>query len=123
MLQVSLWTRIATLLVVLGGILIALPNALSDKVLHRFPSWVPSNSVSLGLDLQGGSYLLLEVQLDQVQKDKAEAMIGDIRAAFRKAHIGYTDLVAKGDTVSVKVSNIFDSHDVDGAGCVLDPIQ
>ncbi len=60
--------------------------------------------MSLGLDLQGGSYLLLEVQLDQVQKDKAEAMIGDIRAAFRKAHIGYTDLGAKGDTVTVKVS-------------------
>ena len=32
-------------------------------------------------------------------------MIGDIRAAFRKAHIGYTDLGAKNDTVSVKVSD------------------
>jgi protein-export membrane protein SecD len=104
-LQVSLWTRIATLLVVLGGLLVALPNALSENVLHHFPSWLPSSSVNLGLDLQGGSYLLLEVQLDQVQKDKAEAMIGDIRAAFRKAHIGYTDLVAKGDAVSVKVSD------------------
>ncbi len=105
MLQISPWTRIITLLIVLGGILIALPNALSDKVLQRFPSWLPSNSVNLGLDLQGGSYLLLEVQLDQVQKDKAEAMIGDIRSAFRKAHIGYTDLAAKGDTVSVRVSD------------------
>src|SRR6202012_935276 len=104
-LQVSLWTRIATLLVVLGGILLALPNALSDNVLRHFPSWLPSSNVSLGLDLQGGSYLLLEVQLDQVQKDKAEAMIGDIRSAFRKAHIGYTDLATKGDTVSVKVSD------------------
>ncbi len=106
MLQVSPWTRIVTLLIVLGGILLALPNALPDKVLSRFPHWLPSNSVSLGLDLQGGSYLLLEAQLDQVQKDKAEAMIGDIRAAFRKAHIGYTDLSAKNDTVSVKISDI-----------------
>src|SRR5579863_1069640 len=104
-LQVSSWTRIVTLLIVLGGMLIALPNALPDKVLHRFPSWLPSSAVSLGLDLQGGSYLLLEVQLDQVQKDKAESMIGDIRAAFRKAHIGYTDLGAKNDTVTVKVSD------------------
>ncbi len=105
MLQVSPWTRIITLLIVLAGALIALPNALPDKVLHRFPSWLPSNAVSLGLDLQGGSYLLLEVQLDQVQKDKAESMIGDIRAAFRKAHIGYTDLGAKNDTVTVKISD------------------
>ena len=36
----------------------------------RLPAWLPSSTVSLGLDLQGGSYLLLEVQLDQVQKDK-----------------------------------------------------
>ena len=105
MLQVSPWTRIITALIVLGGILIALPNALSDNVLKHFPSWMPSSTVSLGLDLQGGSYLLLEVQLDQVQKDKTEALVGDIRAAFRKAHIGYTDLGTQGDTVSVKVSD------------------
>jgi protein-export membrane protein SecD len=61
--------------------------------------------VSLGLDLQGGSYLLLQVELDQAQKDKAEAMIGDIRTAFRKAHIGYTDLGVQGDTITVKVTD------------------
>src|SRR5579871_1044243 len=104
-LQVSPWARIITLLILVGGLLIALPNALPDRIVNHFPSWLPKNSVSLGLDLQGGSYLLLEAQLDQVQKDKAEAMIGDIRAAFRKAHIGYTDLVAQGDTVTVKVSD------------------
>jgi protein-export membrane protein SecD len=104
-LQVSPWTRIVTLLVVVVGILIALPNALPQNVLNRFPSWLPSSSVSLGLDLQGGSYLLLEVELDQAQKDKEEATIGDIRSAFRKAHIGYTDLGTQGDTVTVKVTD------------------
>ena len=105
-LQVSPWARIATLLVLLVGLFLALPNALPDKILNHFPSFLPKSSVSLGLDLQGGSYLLLEAQLDQVQKDKAEAMIGDIRAAFRKAHIGYTDLAAQGDAVGVKVSDM-----------------
>ena len=89
MLQVSPFTRILVALIVLGGILIALPNALPDNVAARIPAWLPQTAVSLGLDLQGGSYLLLEVDFDQVQKDKAEAMIGDIRAAFRKAHIHY----------------------------------
>ncbi len=56
---------------------------------NKFPAWLPHDAVSLGLDLQGGSYLLLEVELDQVQKDKLESLIGDIRAGFRKAHIGY----------------------------------
>jgi preprotein translocase subunit SecD len=92
-------------LVVLGGILIALPNALPDKVVSRIPGYLPHSTVSLGLDLQGGSYLLLEVDFNQVQKDKAQAMIGDIRAAFRKAHIQYQDLSAKGDTVQVSVTD------------------
>src|SRR6185437_17100589 len=85
--------------------LVALPNALPENVLRHFPSWLPTSSVNLGLDLQGGSYLLLEVQLDQVEKDKEEALIGDIRQAFRKAHIGYTDLGTKGDIVTVRVTD------------------
>jgi len=105
-LQVSPWIRIVTFLIVLVGVLVALPNALPDNILQRYPSWLPKSTVSLGLDLQGGSYLLLEVQVDQVQRDKTEATIGDIRAAFRKARIGYTDLVAKDDTVTVKVSDM-----------------
>ncbi len=105
MLQVSLWTRVVTLIILLGGILVALPNALPDSVLKHYPSFLPSSSVNLGLDLQGGSYLLLEVELQQVQQDKSDSLVGDIREDFRKAHIGYTDLGAKGDTVTVRVSD------------------
>ena len=105
MLQVSVFARILVALIVLGGILVALPNALPDRVNARIPSWLPHNSVSLGLDLQGGSYLLLEVDFAQVQRDKAQATIGDIRAGLRKAHIQYLDLGAKGDTVQVRVTD------------------
>ncbi len=80
MLQVSLFTRILVALVVLGGLLVAMPNALPDKALSRIPAFLPHSTVSLGLDLQGGSYLLLEVDFAQVQRDKAQAMIGDIVA-------------------------------------------
>jgi protein-export membrane protein SecD len=105
MLQISIWTRIITAIVVIGGILVALPNALSDRARSHIPSWLPSDTVSLGLDLQGGSYLLEEVDFVQVQKDRAESMLGDIRAAFRKAHIPYADIAARGDTVSVRVTD------------------
>ncbi len=105
MLQVSPFARIMVAIVVLGGLLIALPNALPDRALARLPSWLPHSAVSLGLDLQGGSYLLLEVDLPQVQKDKAQAMIGDIRAAFRKARIAYTDLAVNGAKVQVRVTD------------------
>ena len=103
MLQVSLWTRLLTLVILLGGILIALPNALSPDVRARMPKFLPSSAVNLGLDLQGGSYLLLGVDFDQVMRDRVESLLGDIRAGFRKARMPLTDLNAHGDTVSVKV--------------------
>ena len=103
MLQFSTWSKALVALILLAGILISLPNALSDRVLARFPSWLPHNTVSLGLDLQGGSYLLLQVDFDQVQKDKVESMVGDLRAALRKAHILYKDIGANGDTVQVRI--------------------
>jgi len=102
-LQVSLWTRLLTLVILLGGILIALPNALSPDVRARMPKFLPSSAVNLGLDLQGGSYLLLGVDFDQVMRDRVESLLGDIRAGFRKARMPLTDLNAHGDTVSVKV--------------------
>src|ERR1700744_5282382 len=105
MLQISFLTRIMEALVILGGIVIALPNALPQKIVSGMPSWLPHDTVNLGLDLQGGSYLLLEVDFNQYQRDKAQAMVGDIRAGFRKAHIQYLDLAANGDRVQVRVSD------------------
>ena len=51
MLKVSLWVRLVTAIVLVGGILIALPNALPESVRARFPSWLPHSTVNLGLDL------------------------------------------------------------------------
>src|SRR5665213_3139798 len=103
MMQIPTWSRVVTLLVVLAGILIALPNALPDRAIRHLPRFMPHDTVSLGLDLQGGSYLLLEVELDQVQKDRLETLLGDVRVGLRKAHIGFRDLAAGTDTVSVRV--------------------
>jgi protein-export membrane protein SecD len=89
MLQVSNWVRIVVGLILIFGIAIALPNALPENVRNSLPSWMPKNTVSLGLDLQGGSYVLLEVQLDQVMKDQLDSTVGDIRRALRKQHIAY----------------------------------
>jgi len=102
-LQIPTWSRIVTAIILIGGLLIALPNALPASFIARMPAWLPTSSVSLGLDLQGGSYLLLEVELDQVQKDRLESLVGDIRAGLRKAHIGYSDLAAGSDSVSVHI--------------------
>jgi preprotein translocase subunit SecD len=103
MLQIPNWSRLLTAFILFAGLLIALPNALPDSAVARMPSWLPRDTVTLGLDLQGGSYLLLEVELDQVHKDRLEQLMSDIRAGLRKARIGYTDLQATADAVSVRI--------------------
>jgi SecD/SecF fusion protein len=103
MLQVSAWVRIVVGLILMAGIIIALPNALPANMRNQLPNWLPKNTVSLGLDLQGGSYVLLEVQLDQVVKDQLDSMLGDIRRSLRKAHVGYTDLSHQGETLSLRI--------------------
>ena len=103
MLQIPTWSKVVTILILVAGFLIALPNALPGWVVARMPPFLPRGTVALGLDLQGGSYLLLEVQFDQVQKDRLESLMGDIRVAFRKARIGYTNLQAGTDRVSLRL--------------------
>jgi protein-export membrane protein SecD len=103
MLQISPWSRAITYAILFLGLIIALPNALPNSVLTRMPHWWPTNTVALGLDLQGGSYLLLEVELDQVQKDQLESLIGDIRAGLRKNHIAFRNVQILGDSVSVEI--------------------
>jgi len=103
MLQISTWSRVITYLILFFGFIIALPNALPNSVLDRLPGRLPKNTVALGLDLQGGSYLLLEVDLNQVQKDQLENLIGDIRASLRKNHIAFRNVQIAGDSVSLEI--------------------
>jgi protein-export membrane protein SecD len=107
MLQVSKWVRIVVGLVLIFGIAIALPNALPENVRNSLPSWMPKNTASLGLDLQGGSYVLLEVQLDQVMKDQLDSTVGDIRRALRKQHIAYEFKRPEG-AIGVRILNAAD---------------
>lgn len=61
------------------------------------PGWLPARQVSLGLDLRGGSYLLLEVDMNAVVKERLESMADAARTRLRTANIGYTGLAAQPD--------------------------
>jgi len=120
MLQFPNWYKVVTALIIATGILFALPNALPGWVVAKMPSWLPTNSVTLGLDLQGGSYVLLEVGIDQVYKDKLETLTADIRVRLRKARIGYTNLQTNPDSVSLR---ILDPARYDEAKSILDELN
>jgi protein-export membrane protein SecD len=103
MLQIPTWSRVVTGLILLAGLLIALPNALPQSVLAKFPSFLPTQTVTLGLDLQGGSYMLLEVQMDEVEKDRIEQLKSDIRVGLRKARIAFSLPTSAPNVVTVHI--------------------
>ncbi len=74
------------------GILFSLPNFLGDKTAASLPDWVPHKQVSLGLDLRGGSHLLLEVDVATVMKEHLEGVVESMRSELRKARIRYGGL-------------------------------
>jgi preprotein translocase subunit SecD len=65
------------------GLIFALPNAIPSSVMGKMPGFIPKNTINLGLDLQGGAHLLLEVQVDVVYKERLENLKVDVRRALR----------------------------------------
>ena len=72
------------------GALLCIPNFLPAPV-----SWLPWRTVHLGLDLRGGSYLLLEVDMAAVIKERLESLTDGVRQALRPGNIFYQTLRAE----------------------------
>ena len=92
MLHFSPFKTAGIALVIFLGILFSLPNFLSENTRLGLPDFLPSGALNLGLDLQGGSHLLLAVDMDTVQRERLEDLTSDVRLALRGERIGYTGL-------------------------------
>ena len=114
MLHIARWKFILILVVCAFGIIYSAPNLLSAQtrqyIEEKLPGIVPHQSVNLGLDLQGGSHLLLQVELDSVIKERAEGVTAGLRPEMRKEKIGYRRLK---DTPNGVLVQLRDSKDVD----------
>jgi preprotein translocase subunit SecD len=82
--------------------LCAVPNFFPDKVVDSWPKWAQRHVV-LGLDLQGGSHILLGVDTGAVRREKLEQLRDDVRRVLRDARIGYTGLQVRGSSVEVRL--------------------
>ncbi len=105
MLYFSRWKTFFIWFTVLVSVLVAMPNLLSDEQLEALPSWMPNNKVTLGLDLQGGSHIMLKIEKADIVKERLETTVGDIRAALRDAGIRYTGLSGVGQQVQVRITD------------------
>ena len=89
MLYFTRWKALAIILTALVVCLFAVPNFFSQERVKTWPVWAQRHIV-LGLDLQGGSYLLLEVDSNYVKKEKLDQVRDEVRRVLREAKIGYT---------------------------------
>jgi SecD/SecF fusion protein len=61
------------------GIVLATPNFFSKETTASWPSFLPRNGMTLGLDLQGGSHLLLQVNRDSIMEERLKELRRDAR--------------------------------------------
>jgi preprotein translocase subunit SecD len=116
MLRFPTWKIGMVLAIGIIGLIYALPNLFSRAQMDQMPDWLPHEQINLGLDLQGGSHLLLEVGLHAVIQERMDGLVDDVRRSLRAERIGYRGLGARGDAV---IFTLTDPADADRAREVL----
>ena len=101
-----------------AGVLPHIETGVPRDRLDSLPGWVPKTVVSLGLDLQGGSHLLYEVDTTKFLNERLESVVNDIRDKLTKGEtkFGYLNLGAKNGVVSLTLR---DPNQVDAARPLL----
>ncbi|HXL65917.1 MAG TPA: protein translocase subunit SecD, partial [Xanthobacteraceae bacterium] len=103
MLFFTRWKAAGILLTALVVCLFALPNFFSESAVRAWPSFAQRHIV-LGLDLQGGSSLLLEVDTAAVRKEKLQGIADDVLRILRAARVPFTGRAVHGNSVEVRIT-------------------
>ncbi|MAZ82266.1 MAG: protein translocase subunit SecDF [Hoeflea sp.] len=103
MLYFSRWKTVLIWLAVVLAAFFAFPNLLTKDEAANLPEFLPSQQMTLGLDLQGGSHILLQVDRQDIIKERLESTADEVRRALRAAGIGYTGLSGTGQVVQVRI--------------------
>jgi preprotein translocase subunit SecD len=101
----KIWSIVAVLA---AAVLFSLPNFFSERQLAALPSFAPKGQLNLGLDLRGGSHLLLEAETTGIAKARVETLEEIARAELRRADggpIGYGDMGVRDGALTFLVRN------------------
>ena len=105
MLPLPRWRVILCLLAIVFGLAYAAPNLIPQSVLDSAPSWLPNKKVNLGLDLQGGSYLLLEVDTNALRTERLTNLVEDVRTTLQGKQIGFSGLAQANGQVTARIDD------------------
>ena len=105
MLQFSPFRTLLILLVSLAGIIFTLPNFVSQQTVAALPDWMPKQQIVLGLDLQGGSHLLLQVNREEIVTERVKELRREARSLLANdngiGHLIQTD----GTTLTIELTD------------------
>ena len=109
MLEFPTWKKVMLWLVAFVGMLAAIPSIFS-LTNQAWPESLPDPTVNLGLDLAGGSHILLEAEREQVEAKRLEDMEESVRDAMRRAEprIGIGDVSTADGSLSFLLDNASD---------------
>ena len=121
MVGMATWKIWVILVLCALGAIFAAPNLLPANRAAQIPNWLPHRQVNLGLDLQGGSYLLLEVDTASVLRERLTNLLDGVRTAMRRDRIAISNLAIEGTSgVTFKVR---DRADVEKARAAVRDID
>jgi preprotein translocase subunit SecD len=105
MLYYSRWKIALIFIITLLGVYFSAPNLFSKETVDGMPKWIPFRQMALGLDLRGGSHVLLQMEVDDLKKKWLDTIRDDVRETLRKEHVGYANLTVNKELVRVSIRN------------------
>ncbi len=99
------WRAWTVILVSVFGIIFSVPNFLPKVVYEKVPASIQEwwHPMTLGLDLQGGSSLLMEVQINDLVQERLNGLMDATRSGLREKRIKFTGLSVQDGVMSVKI--------------------
>ena len=97
-----LWKATLVILVISLAIIFSIPSLLYKE---NSNNWFFDNKINLGLDLQGGSYLLLEVQTEVLMQEELNNISDSIQLIARGLQTNIINIISEEDEIQLRFSN------------------
>ena len=97
-----LWKSLCVFFVIIAAIIFTIPSIIYSE---DSDNWFLNNKINLGLDLQGGSYLLLKVESDVLINEELEFISDTVRQISRKEKVNLINIINSEDQIIFEFRN------------------
>lgn len=105
--KISIWKIILTIFLIITAMIYAAPNFTDKKY-----NWMLDDRINLGLDLRGGSHLLLDVDFDSYTHELGQSLVDNLKKYLRKEKIGYKTLTSNKTDLKLELRSDEDFKEV-----------